>query len=549
MSTVQAKLWVSPMGWPELESPEVSAREPIGLCFSGGGARSLAASWGQLRALYALGALDRARYISGVSGGSWASGIYTFQRVTDEATFLGPLLPPEALTLTALAEPLTPSSLGFAATRNVWGFLAESTRDPQVPPDRLWADVIGRHMLAPYGLFDHGAPEAVAASEADALALRARPGIAEAIAGWTVRTPARGPFLVVGACVLGPESMLPLEVERPAPIDLTPLYCGVGEPVTGVFQRRTGALSKLKDLLQPGDGEPEVVAVPVGGAVVESVVFGGGPAPAKGGVQALPAPAAPWSLADIVGASSSAWAGVLEETPGLGRLHKLAPTVSLWPAWRQDTPPDTRFALGDGGILENFGLITLLRRGVDRAIVLINTSTPLATDWDPNTDAPSSDRIDSYLPGLFGRPQKSLGTTTVDNMVFPTAELAPLVAALQAARRAGEPVMALQTHRLLDNRWWGVQGGRAVKVLWVYLDHVPAWEAQLKDPELRDAIQDGDRKVLPTGPLKHFPHYKTSGENLGGSIALTDTQARALAELTSWGLLRRRELVEALLGG
>ena len=173
MSTVQAKLWVSPMGWPELESPEVSAREPIGLCFSGGGARSLAASWGQLRALYALGALDRARYISGVSGGSWASGIYTFQRVTDEATFLGPLLPPEALTLTALAEPLTPQSLGFAATRNVWGFLAESTRDPQVPPDRLWADVIGRHMLAPYGLFDHGAPEAVAPNDAYVDALRA----------------------------------------------------------------------------------------------------------------------------------------------------------------------------------------------------------------------------------------------------------------------------------------------------------------------------------------------------------------------------------------
>ena len=109
--------------------------------------------------------------------------------------------------------------------------------------------------------------------------------------------------------------------------------------------------------------------------------------------------------------------------------------------------------------------------------------------------------------------------------------------------------MALQTHRLLDNRWWGVSGGRAVKVLWVYLDHVPAWEAQLKDPELKDAIQDGDRSILPTGPLKHFPHYKTSGENLGGTIALTDTQARALAELTSWGILRRRELVEALLAG
>lgn len=549
MSTLQAALWVSPMDWPELGSPEVSGREPIGLCFSGGGARSLAASWGQLRALHALGALDRARYISGVSGGSWASGIYTFQRVTDEATFLGPLAAPETLTLSSLAEPLTPLSLGFAATRNVWGFLSESTRDPQVPPDRLWADVIGRHMLAPYGLFDHGTPEALAPNDAYVEALRARPGNAEVMAGWKVRTPARGPFLVVGACVLGPESMLPLEVERPAPIDLTALYCGVAEPVTGVFQRRTGTLSKLKDRLQGGDGEPEVVAVPLGGVVVESVGFGGGPVQAEGGVSPLPAPPAPWGLADIVGASSSAWAGVLEETPGLGRLHKLAPTVSLWPAWRQDTPPATPFALGDGGILENFGLITLLRRGVDRAIVLINTSTPLATDWDPNTDAPSPDRLDAYLPGLFGRPQKSIGTTTVDNMVFPTDELAPLITALQAARKAGEPVMALQTHRLLHNPWWGVQGGREVKVLWVYLDQVPAWEAELKDPALQDAIQDGDRRILPTGPLKHFPHFKTSGENLGGNIALTDTQARALAELTSWGLMRRRELVEALLEG
>lgn len=549
MSTLSAALWVSPTSWPELELPEVSERAPIGLCFSGGGARSLAASWGQLRALGALGVLERARYISGVSGGSWASGIYTFQRVTDEATFLGPLSPPEALTLAALSEPLTPHSLGFAATRDVQGFLAEAWRDPQVPPDRRWADVIGRHMLAPYGLFDPNAPEAVAPSEASAEAARARPGNAEVMAGWTLRAPARGPFLVVGACVLGPESMLPLAVERPAPIDLTPLYCGVAAPVTGVFQRRIGALGALKERLQGGDGAPEVVAAPLGGALVESFAFGGGPARAVGGVQALPAPAAPWSLADLVGASSSAWAGVLEETPGIGPLHKLAPRAPLWPAWRWGAPPEERFALGDGGVLENFGLITLLRRGVDRAIVLVNTATPLATDWDPYTDAPSSDRLDSYLPGLFGRPQPSLGTTTVDNMIFPAAELPPLIAALQAARRAGEPVMALQTHRLLHNAWWGVEGGREVKVLWVYLDRVPAWEAQLRDPALKEALDDGDRRLLPTGPLRRFPHYKTGGENPGHSIALTDAQARALAELTSWGLMRQRGLVEALLAG
>ncbi|MCK6523752.1 patatin-like phospholipase family protein [Myxococcota bacterium] len=549
MSTLRASLWASPLDWPELALPEVRDREPIGLCFSGGGSRALAAAWGQLRALRHLGVLDRARYISGVSGGSWASGIYTFQRVTDEETFLGPLLAPEDLSLDALSEPLTTESLGFAATRNVWGFLAEALVDHQVPPDRLWADVIGRHMLAPYGLFNHDNPEAVVPTDAYGVAARARPGNEAVMASWTLRAPARAPYLVVGACVLGPESMLPLAVERPAPIDLTPLYCGVPAPVTGVFQRRDGALARLKDRLQGGDGEPTLLAAPIGGVVVESLAFGGGPAPAVTAEQALPAPAAPWSLADLVGASSSAWAGVLEEAPGLGRLHRLAPCVSLWPGWSWETPPDTRFALGDGGILENYGLITLLRRGVDRAIVLINTSTPLETDWDPQADEPTGERIDAYLPGLFGRPQRSLGTTTVDNMIFPTAELAPLVTALQAAKRAGEPVMALRTHRLLHNAWWGVDGGREVKVLWVYLDHARQWEDQLQDADLRDAIHAGNRRLLPTGPLKHFPHYKTSGENVGGSIALTDVQASALAALTSWGLTQREDLVRALLDG
>src|SRR4051794_17191246 len=49
-----------------------------GLCFSGGGSRALSAAMGQMRGLRELGLLSRARYISCVSGGSWASTAYTF---------------------------------------------------------------------------------------------------------------------------------------------------------------------------------------------------------------------------------------------------------------------------------------------------------------------------------------------------------------------------------------------------------------------------------------------------------------------------------------
>eukprot|EP01047_Picozoa_sp_COSAG01_P044772 COSAG01_NODE_4075_length_5381_cov_2.647103_7_plen_188_part_00 len=59
--------------FPELRDPSVSARPNAGLAFSGGGLRSYVASLGYLRALIEAGLLPHARYIGGVSGGSWAT--------------------------------------------------------------------------------------------------------------------------------------------------------------------------------------------------------------------------------------------------------------------------------------------------------------------------------------------------------------------------------------------------------------------------------------------------------------------------------------------
>src|SRR5262249_843093 len=64
-------------------SPAQGVSSPVtGVCFSGGGSRALTCALGQLSALNSMGLLSRFNYISSVSGGSWASVLYTFLPTT-----------------------------------------------------------------------------------------------------------------------------------------------------------------------------------------------------------------------------------------------------------------------------------------------------------------------------------------------------------------------------------------------------------------------------------------------------------------------------------
>eukprot|EP00962_Isochrysis_galbana_P000169 scaffold47_cov112-Isochrysis_galbana.AAC.2 len=68
-----------------------NADRPVtyGIALSGGGARSLSCSSGLLRGLKSVGILDTASHITGVSGGGWATSIYSFaQGFTQEAILI-----------------------------------------------------------------------------------------------------------------------------------------------------------------------------------------------------------------------------------------------------------------------------------------------------------------------------------------------------------------------------------------------------------------------------------------------------------------------------
>ena len=84
--------------FPESTFSEVNSKPNTGIAFSGGGSRSFAASIGYLAGLNKLGLMGNVRYIAGISGGAWATSVFTYaQNVTDDAAFLGDIVSPESI--------------------------------------------------------------------------------------------------------------------------------------------------------------------------------------------------------------------------------------------------------------------------------------------------------------------------------------------------------------------------------------------------------------------------------------------------------------------
>jgi hypothetical protein len=86
-----AEAWRPPASFPGLVFPEqmdndaggrgmLAGRYKSAVCFSGGGLRSFIASIGYLAALEDLGLMDEIGYTTGVSGGSWATVLYSYYK-------------------------------------------------------------------------------------------------------------------------------------------------------------------------------------------------------------------------------------------------------------------------------------------------------------------------------------------------------------------------------------------------------------------------------------------------------------------------------------
>lgn len=113
VTTYQTNVWKASTGYPkESDFPEntllsdvFSKKRNVGIALSGGGVNAYASTTGVLAALNEYGLVKHLRYITAVSGSNWAMSGFTYtQKIKDDDTYLGPIIHPNKMTLTNLAQ-------------------------------------------------------------------------------------------------------------------------------------------------------------------------------------------------------------------------------------------------------------------------------------------------------------------------------------------------------------------------------------------------------------------------------------------------------------
>jgi hypothetical protein len=504
---------LSPVQTAQVAAPAGS----IGLCFSGGGSRALSCAMGQLRALHYLGVIDQVFAISSVSGGTWACSTYTWLPSTiSDDDFLGlPVLDPSQLTVFGsdqfALDYLPPNNLGQVPTRlGLFRDLGEIWRlyeDWNYPINDLWQGLIGEAVLKPFGLWqpaptNHYDPHWFTYTDAYLNQgngpLARNPGL-RASQFYTSR-PGR-PFIVMNTAMFTDDGVN---------ADLMPFEANFSLGVRAAF---------------PLNG-----ITTVGGGFVESFAMNGSflkdAAPGEVLVDRAPRP---FTLTDIVGLSSAAFAQELEEQ--YPELQGLVPSYDYWPVARRKSVATTSYRFADGGSLENLGVNVMLARGMAKLLVFVNTDEPvqvIGSDIVVSSDIPPLFGLQPWAQGVgyvpYSASNEGNSATRLfrHSQVFPTSQFAALQQLLLAAKNTKGPVIARQTLNVLPNSWFGVAGNTQVEILWVHNDQVPAFWDQLST-EVQLAIDwDGSDA---------FPLYNTFTQ-----LYLPAVAVNALAHLTCWNL-------------
>mmetsp|Transcript_153968 Transcript_153968/g.473280 ORF Transcript_153968/g.473280 Transcript_153968/m.473280 type:complete len:216 (+) Transcript_153968:917-1564(+) len=203
--------------------------------------------------------------------------------------------------------------------------------------------------------------------------------------------------------------------------------------------------------------------------------------------------------------------------------------------------------LGDGGNLENTGILAVLQRGASKVAAMINSDTGTSTTANFCSPSRGSDpcasgsAITTQFAMLFGYCKKgSSSTFSTHNQVFAQKDFWPIACQLQRLKIQGLAQVAYGRLQLQANSWWGIQGGRTVEMIFSLLDEATAFEAQLP-PDTRQAMRSG-----PAGGFANFPCYKTMFNNLNDLTQLTARQITLLAAQTDWAIMQNRSAFETL---
>jgi len=547
--------------WPDI----APAKRGFGLAFSGGGTRSMSASIGQLRGLAHNGWLQKVGYISCVSGGSWAAVPFTFSQY-DEATLLGTALEPGQITWECLCTTAPRSMNNDIANASLNGgqIVVEILR-------RLLADskavqggittVLGRFfdrdalndVFGQIGRVNDLTREATYARLlSDAFLAAQVPGAEHQYFTWRaqdardIRDANPGmsfpngfalahtdrPYVIANAAVL---HRLPGYAQSPVPVEYTPLYSGVRQHISPVL----------------------------GGNYVWSAAYGThapsillGSQRIRGYVRATTRAAArPFGLADVIASSGAAPEFLLTSKYGADLLTSLAsqagqyfPHFPTWSVREAALGPVLRnVAHADGGAIDNLGLLALLARQVQDAIVFVNA----------NEHYNQSDDLRAICGvGTSGNFKEHHGLC----QVFAPERWHDIQREFEACEERDEPlVFCASGWEVLPNRLFNVQGYRGLNICFVYNYPVESWRQALPG-DVRDRVpRYPNQRDKKTGDqLVRFPWYETLAEQRTNDkppkirlLALQPPATQLLSHLGCWSLIHdaSRKKIERLFQG
>lgn len=538
---VRARFWeVSPTFWtdgsggraPEQDKLERARLVDLGVAFSGGGTRSASATIGQLRGLEANGWLSRVRYMTAVSGGSWAAVPYAYH-AGSLADLLGPRnIDPatvESVPAGLLAERVVKSGLAHVGLQEAPSFLPGSIagmdittlrqylqtarrglrkiRKSDVPePERqnkTYAHMLGQIFLS--GLVPDGNRRPYAWDTDMAIDMGDVAGLPTRD---IITMPLDRPFLIVGGTAV---KRVGAEYPRLIPVEYTPLYTGIRQRFGSIGGTYVWPWAYDRLMVAPRSDSEILV----------------GPEPLQ----------RPFTLADVI--ASSGAAPQLELLLGtsvpervrepLRRASEAFPSFSNL-AVRAGVPtaPSAEIAHGDGGFTDNLGVMPLLVRQVHNVIVFINSSSA----YDRN------EQLQSYFMPL--RLRDGSGDKSM-NAVFERARFKDVLDGFAASTRAGGGALYCgKNWSVKANEIYNIQAYEGLNVCWVYNYAGEQWKQALPSPvKAWVSPPDPEHLTKQAKDLVRFPYYRTFGENRSGVIKLKALQVNLLADLASWSITNR----------
>ena len=518
--------------FPEQSNPRYSAASGLwAACFSGGGPRSFAASLGQMRGLNAAGVLPFFGAISCVSGGSWFGVPFSFAPDSFSVTeLLGDVTAPGDITVDGLKS-IPETCLGSAllkltdtALARLIAYYIFEYLEGNLTFDKIWARCLNRLILTPFALGDTSSYFSLNAETVGQI-VQANPGLAQTNF-YTLRD--NQPYVIAGATQIYPSSLLESrgDLVRSAPPARSKAVRG-GVDLTGQtfrhFEYSPAYVGTAQTFQGAGCGGADF-----GGGFVQGFGFDS-PAPTaapQGNLAQVSTPAYPFLLSDVIGSSSAAIAAYLDEVG----LDAVFPEFSYWPIVKIGQEKACTYSFGDGGVLENTGIVPLLRRQYKVIFAFVNSPYPVGSQEDGCYRG-----VDGQITRLFGHiPPNDFGNSQ-DTQIFPKEQLETVLTGLKQSKAAGGTVFAAGKFTIQTPNSFGLEaypGDGEVLILWMYNDLNESWKKQLAAP-VQALLGSSD----PFNYLKNFPNYDTVGQNDGELLLLSAQQVNLLADMWSYNII------------